>query len=63
MLITGYTIVYILMISEFVTEKTQMQTIERQQQHILNNLQKCSIENGFRFSKSKTKCMHFLSTS
>ena len=36
-----------------------MHTIERQLQQMLNNLSKCSIENGFKFSKTKTKCMHF----
>ena len=36
-----------------------MHTIERQLQQVLNNLQKWSNENGFKFSKSKTKCMHF----
>ena len=37
----------------------QMRTIERQLQQCLNNLQKWSDENGFKFSKTKTKCMHF----
>ena len=36
-----------------------MHTIERQLQQVLNNLSKWSSENGFKFSKSKTKCMHF----
>ena len=36
-----------------------MHTIERKLQQVLNNLQKWSDENGFKFSKSKTKCMHF----
>ena len=36
-----------------------MHTIERQLQQVLNNLNKWSNENGFKFSKSKTKCMHF----
>ena len=34
-------------------------TIERQLQQVLNNLNKWSRENGFKFSKTKTKCMHF----
>ena len=34
-------------------------TIERQLQQVLNNLNKWSKENGFKFSKTKTKCMHF----
>ena len=34
-------------------------TIERQLQQVLNNLSKWSSENGFKFSKTKTKCMHF----
>ena len=34
-------------------------TIERQLQQVLNNLSKLSSENGFKFSKTKTKCMHF----
>ena len=36
-----------------------MHTIERQLQQVLNNLNKWSNENGFKFSKIKTKCMHF----
>ena len=36
-----------------------MHTIERQLQQVLNNLNKWSKENGFIFSKTKTKCMHF----
>ncbi|MEN8173077.1 MAG: reverse transcriptase domain-containing protein [Chloroflexota bacterium] len=36
-----------------------MATIERQLQLSLNRLQKWADENGFRFSKTKTVCMHF----
>ena len=36
-----------------------MHTIERQLQHVLNNLSKWSSENGFKLSTTKTKCMHF----
>ena len=36
-----------------------MHTIERQLQQCLNKLQVWSDENGFKFSKSKTVCMHF----
>ena len=36
-----------------------MNTIERQLQLTLNKIQKWSTENGFKFSKSKTVCMHF----
>ena len=36
-----------------------MNTIERQLQLNLNKIQKWSSENGFKFSKSKTVCMHF----
>ena len=36
-----------------------MHTIERQLQQVLNNLSKWSSENGFKFFKTKTKCMHF----
>ena len=36
-----------------------MHTIERQLQEVLINLSKWSSENGFKFSKTKTKCMHF----
>ena len=36
-----------------------MHTIERQLQQVLNNLRKCSKENGFKFSETKTNCMHF----
>ena len=34
-------------------------TIERQLQQCLNKIQKWTNENGFKFSKTKTKCMHF----
>ena len=34
-------------------------TIERQLQLNLNKIQKWATENGFKFSKSKTVCMHF----
>ena len=34
-------------------------TIERQLQQCLNKLQDWADENGFKFSKSKTVCMHF----
>ena len=37
----------------------QMRTIERQLQQCLNNLQTWCNENGFKFSQSKTVCMHF----
>ena len=37
----------------------QMRSIERQLQLCLNNLQKWSNENGFRFSTTKTVCIHF----
>ena len=36
-----------------------MDIIERQLQQCLNKLQIWSDENGFKFSKTKTKCMHF----
>ena len=36
-----------------------MHTIERQLQQMLNNLSKWPSENGFKISKTKTKCMHF----
>ena len=36
-----------------------MHTIKWQLQQVLNNLSKWSSENGFKFSKTKTKCMHF----
>ena len=36
-----------------------MYTFEQQLQQVLNNLSKWSSENGFKFSKTKTKCMHF----
>ena len=37
-----------------------MHTIERQFQQVLNNLSKWSSENGFKFSKTKTKWHAFL---
>ena len=36
-----------------------MHTIEKQLQQVLNNLSKWSKENGFKFSKTKPKYMHF----
>ena len=36
-----------------------MRTIERQLQQTLNSLQDWADSNGFRFSKSKTVCVHF----
>ena len=33
--------------------------LQRHLQQVLNNLSKWSKENGFKFSKTKTKCMHF----
>ena len=37
----------------------QMHTIERQLQQCLARIQKWADQNGFRFSKTKTVCMHF----
>ena len=34
-------------------------TIERQLKQCLNKIQKWALENGFKFSKTKTQCMHF----
>ena len=34
-------------------------TIEHQLQQCLNKIQKWALENGFKFSKTKTQCMHF----
>ena len=39
-----------------------MSAIERQLQMGLNKLHTWSVENGFKFSKSKTVCMHFCQT-
>ena len=36
-----------------------MHTIERQLQQCLNKIQKWALENGFKFSKTKTQCIHF----
>ena len=36
-----------------------MHTIERQLQQCLNKIQKWALDNGFKFSKTKTQCMHF----
>ena len=36
-----------------------MHTVERQFQQNLNNIQEWATRNGFKFSKSKTVCMHF----
>lgn len=50
-----------LYVDDFVTcaRSRQMRSIERQLQLNLNNLQKWSDENGFRFSQTKTVCVHF----
>ena len=37
----------------------QMRSIERQLQHGLNNLQSWADNNGFKFSETKTVCIHF----
>ena len=36
-----------------------MHTIERQLQQCLNKIQQWALENGFKFSKTKTQCMLF----
>ena len=36
-----------------------MHTIQRQFQQCLNKIQKWALENGFKFSKTITQCMHF----
>ena len=36
-----------------------MHTVERQLQQNLSNIQDWATKNGFKFSKSKTVCMHF----
>ena len=36
-----------------------MHTIELQLQQCLNKIQKWALENGFKFSKTKTQCLHF----
>ena len=38
---------------------TSMLTIERQMQNCLSKIEQWADENGFRFSKTKTVCMHF----
>ena len=40
-------------------QSKHMHTIERQLQQCLNRLQTWADENGFRFSRTKTVCMHF----
>jgi len=50
-----------LYVDDFVVcyRSTHMRAIERQLQHCLNNLHTWADENGFRFSESKTVCVHF----
>ena len=36
-----------------------MATIERQLQQNLNKIENLATSNGFKFSKSKTQCVHF----
>ena len=50
-----------LYVDDFLTccRSNQMRSIERQMQQCLNKLQNWADENGFKFSQSKTVCMHF----
>jgi ribonuclease HI len=50
-----------LYVDDFLTccRSKQMRSIERQLQQCLNNLQNWADQNGFKFSPSKTVCMHF----
>ena len=50
-----------LYVDDFLTcvRSQQMRSIERQLQLCLNNLHKWSNENGFKFSDTKTVCVHF----
>ena len=43
----------------FCYRSKHMHTIERQLQQCLNKIQKWALENGFKFSKTKTQCMNF----
>ena len=36
-----------------------MRTFERHLQQCLNKIEQCALYNGFKFSKSKTQCVHF----
>ena len=43
----------------FCYRSKHIHTIERQLQQCLNKIRKWTLENGFKFSKTKTQCMHF----
>ena len=53
----------VLYVNNFVIcyQATYMNIVEQQLQQNLNKVNKWARENGFKFSKSKTKCMHFCS--
>ena len=38
---------------------TSMRTIERHLQQCINRIEDWALKNGFKFSKSKTQCVHF----
>ena len=38
---------------------TSMRTIERHLQQCINRIEDWALKNGFKFSKSKTQCIHF----
>ena len=38
---------------------TSMRTIERHLQQCINRIENWALKNGFKFSKSKTQCVHF----
>ena len=52
---------YSLYIEDFLIcyRSKHIHTIERQLQQCLNKIQKWALENGFKFYKTKTKCMYF----
>ena len=57
----GYHTDYSLHVDDFCScyRSKSMTTIERQLQHNLNKIKNWATSNGFKFSKSKTQCLHF----
>ena len=48
-----------LYVDDFLICYRSKHTIELQRQQCLNKIQKWALEDGFKFSKTKTQCMHF----
>ena len=58
-MIIKQTVLYTLTISVYVFVRKNMRTTERHLQQCLNRIEDWATNNGFKFSKSKTQCVHF----